>query len=351
MERSPRSSVQPRSAGIVPADPAMALALAREGTLACERLAGDASDRAFFRIRFAEGGSPATAILVRGVEAPFVETARLLREVGVPAPEIYAEDEPEGLVVEEDFGDLLLEEAARPATPVGGRKGAGVADLYRDLVDGILAMQRHLPRRLKPDPGAPLALRRRFDAATFERELRVFEEHLWRGHLGARPTEEELSAFRGHARTLAESVADLPLRFAHRDFHARNLLVLPEGGFGLVDFQDARFGPPHYDLASLLFDGYVRLDPEFTEELFRRYEEASPSFADREGARAAFERTALQRVLKALGSFGYLARVKGKPHFLDYVSKSLGDAVHLLRARPELASLHALLAAGHAAFA
>ncbi len=342
--------MNPLPAGTVPGDPSSALALAREESLACERLAGDASDRAFFRIRFPGGSSPTTAILVRGVEAPFVETARLLREVGVPTPEIYAEDERAGLVVEEDFGDLLLEEAARPVSPVGGR-GSVVADIYRDLVDGILAMQRHLPRRLKPDPGAPLALRRRFDAATFERELRVFEEHLWRGHLGARPTDEELAAFRSEARALAESVADLPLRFAHRDFHARNLLVLPDGGFGLVDFQDARFGPPHYDLASLLFDGYVRLDPDFVQELFRRYEEASPSFADADGARAAFERTALQRVLKALGSFGYLARVKGKPRFLDYVPKSIGDAVHLLRARPELAPLHSLLAAGHAAFA
>ena len=181
--------------GALPRDPAHALSLAREGSLACERLAGDASDRAFSRVRFREGTAPPTAILVRGAAPPFVETARLLRGVGVPVPEIFAEDEGAGLVVEEDFGDTLLEEAA-----AGDR--AGVADRYRALVDLLLSLQRRLPRPLPPGSDAPLALRRAFDAATFERELRVFEEHLWTGHLGARPRGEEVGAFRAFARGL-----------------------------------------------------------------------------------------------------------------------------------------------------
>ncbi|HET6201859.1 MAG TPA: phosphotransferase [Planctomycetota bacterium] len=329
------------STALLPRDPREALALAREGTLPCERLAGDASDRTFWRIRFA--GEARTAILVRGAEFPFVETARLLRGAGVPAPEIHAEDPVCGLVVEEDFGDTLLEEAATG-------QPREVPSRYRALVDLLHAMQARFPRRSEAE-AAPLALRRAFDAATFERELRIFEEHLWKGHLGARPTEEETCAFRAHARRLAETVAALPPRFAHRDFHARNILVRPDGSFGIVDFQDARFGPPHYDLASLLFDGYVRLEPDLVEELFQRFEEASPSFPDPPSARAAFELTAAQRVLKALGSFGYLARIKGKTRFLDYVPKALEDAVCLLGCRRELAPLHAILAAGHAAFA
>jgi aminoglycoside/choline kinase family phosphotransferase len=129
----------------------------------------------------------------------------------------------------------------------------------------------------------------------------------------------------------------------HRDFHSRNLM-LHGGTLYWIDFQDARMGHASYDLASLLRDSYVSLPEELVQafaEEFRR--QAAPEEAP-EAFERRFELMSVQRNLKALGTFGYMTRVRGTDVYLPYVPGTLRSARRNLARRPELADLRRVLA-------
>ncbi len=291
-------------------------------------LAGDASERRFFRVAGREGGGGAVLVVfperTAEVEAVrYTATGHLLREAGLPVPGIYRRTS--GALLVEDCGDLLLQEAVRTREPL---------PLYREAVDLILETQSRVP--------AGAALNPPFDEELFLRELEFFLEHAVSGYLGEKITAAERSRWRKLFRILAREPLRQPRVFCHRDFHSRNLL-LRDGALRIIDFQDGRAGPWTYDLVSLLEDPYVTLPAGLREEMKSRFlagrgdEDFSGDFPRH------YAIMALQRLLKAAGTFGFQAKKRGRERYAAYLPPALERAAGITAARPEFESFRGIL--------
>lgn len=225
----------------------------------------------------------------------------------------------------EDFGDALFCTLPDPGS-------------YAALLAG---WERFAFRPLPPEhPQAALAL----DAALFRRELGMFLERWVQGRRRRALSAEAVGAARAALDALAEEAARGPQCVQHRDFHSRNLAHLhrpaarPEE-IGWLDHQDLRRGPLYYDLASLATDAYVDLP----EAVARILDDAIPAWGASHGlsedeARTLYAGAALQRVLKALGTFGKLLG-EGRDEYLDAERRALAHARALAADRPPLAEL------------
>jgi N-acetylmuramate 1-kinase len=278
-------------------------------------LKGDASTRRFFRI--APPGQPCM-ILMHHPDPIDWETSPLrwshehLQKVGVPVPKIRSVFPGRGIVLLEDLGDTTLQ-IALLADPTLDRRA-----LYREAVDIIVLLQERGTRELPPDaPARACAL----DEARFLWELEHFFTHFVRGYRGSRPSEEESTAIRSFFGWLSASLDRAERVLCHRDFQSRNLMVTP-GGLKVIDYQDARMGPLSYDLASLLRDSSLDLDERLREEGIRHFLSARRALGPEE-FREEFERMALQRNIKDLGTFGYQVHHMGHLEYERYIPRTL----------------------------
>ena len=250
-------------------------------------LAGDASFRRYFRV-VALGRS---AVLMDAPPAhedsrPFLTVAGQLRALGFNAPAILAHDLTEGMVLLEDFGDARMAEviAADPTRETG---------IYQEAVDLLTVLHRH--------PAGPLPP---YDMAVYQREATLLPE--W--YLPA----VGLPAGPGYAEAWAEAlapIADVRSATVLRDYHAENIMLLEQGGLGLLDFQDALAGHPLYDLVSLLQDARRDVPAELEAAMLDRYGPVDP---------AAYALLGAQRNAKIVGIFARLWRRDGKPRYMAY---------------------------------
>jgi len=330
--------------------------LAKKGArpVAPTPLAGDASNRRYFRLELA-GGPPHTLVLmqlaspeafkhseeaVSGVappitELPFVNILSHLAKADVAVPSLYYYDKPAGLLYLEDLGDVTLaqacDNAASPETP----------DLYRQAVDALIRL--HLKASFPADPSC-LAFGRAFDVPLLMWEFDHFIEYGIERRAGTVLPENDRRTIRAEMRKIAELLADQPRVFTHRDYHSRNLMVQDER-LRVLDFQDALMGPASYDLASLLRDSYLSLDEELIDELVIRYLEGRAKAGaplDRLTFMRIFDLTSIQRNLKAAGRFVYILLEKNNDRYLPYIPRTLG---YVKRNLEKYRSLHPLRAA------
>lgn len=322
-----------------------------------ERLKGDASNRAYYRIYLNPGSRPASAVLMqlaepeafkRSEEAvsggdaainelPFLNVQRYLVARGVAVPAVYAYDDAAGRMVLEDLGDCTLFDAVAGAAP------ERVEALYRQAIDELVTLQIPWER----DQDRCIAFRRRFDQALFVWELDHFLEYGIEARNGTAVPSSSREAIRNAFARIAEELASTPSVFVHRDYHSRNLMLTGDR-LRVIDFQDALTGPPTYDLASLLRDSYVTLDEALVGRLIAHYAaraaSARPTRLDLTAFRRLFDITGFQRNLKAAGRFIYIEKVKGRPTHLPYVQPTLRSARRVLETYPDFADLRDLLA-------
>jgi aminoglycoside/choline kinase family phosphotransferase len=116
----------------------------------------------------------------------------------------------------------------------------------------------------------------------------------------------------------------------HRDYHSRNLMLHDDRLF-IIDFQDARLGPDTYDLSSLLRDSYVDLPWSVVDDLIAYFLALQGRSGEEEEYRARFDLMALQRNLKALGTFGYQTTSRGNPVYIQYIPRTLNYVRENLR--------------------
>ena len=279
-------------------------------------LTGDASDRRYYRVLSPEAPSIVLSLYAAPFEfdtLSFVNVARLLAEMPVPIPRVLGHADDLGLLALEDLGDVTLQAHLGAATP------AEHAALYRQAVALIATIQRR---------GAELAAHEylpygiAFDVEKLTWELDFFIKHFveaYRGVVIAASARDEL---RRELAALVEELAAEPRVLCHRDYHSRNLM-LHDDRLYIIDFQDARMGPDTYDLVSLLRDSYVDLPEGTVDELIAYFLALKGETGNEARFRERFDLMALQRNLKALGTFGYQTTARRNPVYIQYIPRTL----------------------------
>jgi aminoglycoside/choline kinase family phosphotransferase len=279
-------------------------------------LTGDASDRRYFRLLLPDAASIVLSVHAGPFEfetLPFVNVARLLAEMPVPIPRVIGHADDLGVLALEDLGDVTLQAHLGAATP------AEHAALYRQSVALIATLQRRGGELTSPRY-LPFGIA--FDVEKLTWEMDFFIKHFleaYRGVVFAPDVREELRAeFSG----LVETLASEPRVLCHRDYHSRNLM-LHDNRLYIIDFQDARMGPDTYDLASLLRDSYVDLPEETVADLIAYFLALKGQSGNDQAFRRRFDLMALQRNLKALGTFGYQTTARRNPVYIQYIPRTL----------------------------
>lgn len=273
-------------------------------------LSGDASFRHYYRLRI--GGRRAVLMDAPPPQedvAPYVIVAALLRELGFSAPEVFAEDRTAGFLLIEDFGDdtytRLLD------------RGADEPALYSLAVDTLIELQRAFRAR-----GA-------LDLPVYDMDRLLGEAALlvdWHAPaaLGAPLPDGRREEYLAAWRVVLTQAPWLDDTLVLRDYHVDNLMLLPGRsgvqGCGLLDFQDAVFGPPNYDLVSLLKDARRDVPDALRQRMVERYLAAFPTLDWQEFVCSAAI-LAAQRNCKILGIFTRLWRRDGKPGYLVHIPR------------------------------
>ena len=304
-------------------------------------LTGDASDRRYFRVLLRDGGSLVLALHAGAIDfdtLPFVAVSRLMREIPLPVPELLHYSNALGILAQQDLGDVTLQ----------AHLGASTADehaaLYRQAVLFIARLQQRGQELASPAyPPYGVA----FDTDKLSWELEFFYKYFIRQYRGASPGLAVQQALSQEWSRIVEELADEPRVLCHRDYHSRNLM-LHDGSLYIIDFQDARMGPDTYDLASLLRDSYVDLTSSQVDELIAYFvvltrggggsAEVTSEF------RRRFDVMALQRNLKALGTFGYQTVTRRNPVYIQYIPRTLNYVRANLTKYPRFGRLQEVLA-------
>jgi aminoglycoside/choline kinase family phosphotransferase len=283
----------------------------------------DASFRRYFRVILDEGTFIAMDAPPEQEDCgPFLRVAELFSEAGANVPKILAHDVTQGFLLLTDLGSTTYLQALREQS---GGHGDRAHQLYSDALGALLKIQLVSRRGVLPD----------YDEALLSRELRLFPDWYLERHLQISLNSGEKAELEGvFQRILRNSLAQ-PKVFVHRDYHSRNLM-LTKPNPGILDFQDAVYGPISYDLVSLFKDAYICWDEErVLDWLIRYWEQARklglPVPADFSDFYRDFEWMGVQRHLKVLGIFARLNYRDGKSAYLadmplveDYLRKACG---------------------------
>jgi aminoglycoside/choline kinase family phosphotransferase len=305
-------------------------------------LTGDASDRKYFRIIPADGPSIVLALHAGPIEfatLPFANVGTLMQRIPLPVPAILGHSDPLGIVALQDLGDVTLQAHLGAATP------SEHAALYRQAVALIEQLQRR-GGELASDEFLPYGIA--FDVEKLTWELEFFAKHFIEGYRGSPFEPAERQALSAEWASIVNELASEPRVLCHRDYHSRNLM-LSDGSLHIIDFQDARMGPDTYDLVSLLRDSYVDITDRDLDELIAYFLALKTTdggaAAAEEEFRRRFDLMALQRNLKALGTFGYQTITRRNTVYIQYIPRTLRYARTNLGKYPRFARLREILAA------
>jgi len=291
----------------------------------------DASFRRYFRARFADGRSFIVMDAPPEKEdcRPFLHVAGLFAAAGAHVPAIHAQNLESGYLLLEDLGNTtFLDEFGRQAEPDA---------LYAAAAEALIRIQRASGEGLLPDYDRPL----------LERELALFPDWYVARELGHELAPADSQAMQSAFESLLANNLAQPRVFVHRDYHCRNLMVcepLP----GVLDFQDAVYGPITYDLVSLFRDAYVSWEEARVLDWVVRYWEQArraglPVRADFGEFYRDFEWMGAQRQLKVIGIFARLCHRDGKQRYLGDIPRVMAYLLATCRRYRELAPLAALI--------
>jgi len=300
-------------------------------------LTGDASDRRYFRVLLPD--SPSIVLSLHAVpfdfdKLPFVNVARLLARMPVPIPTVLGHADDLGVLALTDLGDVTLQAHLGAATP------AEHAALYRQAVALIATLQRRGAELTSPEY-LPYSVA--FDVDKLTWELDFFIKHFIEAYRGVVIPPAARDELRQEFGALIEALAAEPRVLCHRDYHSRNLMLHGEELY-IIDFQDARMGPDTYDLVSLLRDSYVDLPEGTVNELLAYFLALSGRSGEQREFRQRFDVMALQRNLKALGTFGYQTTARRNPVYIQYIPRTLRFVRDNLEQLPQFGRIRELLA-------
>jgi hypothetical protein len=316
----------------------------RESQLADARarvvpLTGDASDRRYFRILPAGCESFVLALHAGPIDfatLPFANVGALMQQIPLPVPGILGHSDELGIVALQDLGDVTLQ------AHLGASSPSEHAALYRQAVALVEQLQRRGGELLSD---AWLPYRIAFDVEKLTWELEYFVKNFLEGYRGVALSGPARAALAEEWSAIVVELAAEPRVLCHRDYHSRNLM-LSESRLYIIDFQDARLGPDTYDLVSLLRDSYVDITDRELDELIAYFLALRKTdvAAVPEEFRRRFDLMALQRNLKALGTFGYQTITRRNTVYIQYIPRTLRYARTNLEKYSRFTRLRELLA-------
>ncbi|MEW6314427.1 MAG: phosphotransferase [Pseudomonadota bacterium] len=271
-------------------------------TFALAPASADASFRRYFRVDFGDR----TLIAMDAPPAhedcrPFVHVAELFGQAGAHVPRLIAQDLQQGFLLLSDLGSTTYLQALNEAS---------AQELYLDANAALIKIQLASRQGVLPE----------YDRALLERELRLFPDWYLARHLQVALTPRQQAALEQVFEAVLRNNLAQPRVYVHRDYHSRNLM-LADPNPGVLDFQDAVYGPITYDLVSLYKDAYIAWDEERVLDWVIRYWEHAkkarlPVDADFASFYHDFEWMGVQRHIKVLGIFARLCHRDGKAGYL-----------------------------------
>ncbi len=309
----------------------------------------DASFRRYLRADVRAGGSLIIMDAPPALEncQPFVAVDRLLRAGGVGAPEILSWDEPQGFMLLSDLGEHTLLSTLVPDAPEYSDASRANFTRYEAAIDELVRLQAIAAENEVPP----------YDDALLQREMDLAPQWYFTKLRGMTLTDTQQAVLDRAFGLIKAQVLAQPRGLVHRDFHSRNLMVSPSSPGarpGVIDFQDAVWGPLAYDPVSLLRDAYVVWEEPIQIDLAARYWQKArkaglPLNEDFGEFWRDFEWMGLQRHLKVLGIFARLALRDGKQQYLDDIPRVWQYAHKVCTRYQGLGPLSALLEAAESA--
>lgn len=333
-------------------------------SLNIDPLAGDASDRAYYRVSWSEKTQIHSYILMAmgnakdaltseeisgkttntNFELPFINIQRYLVSCKIPVPEVFLYDKTKAWILLEDLGDESFADRVKADI----QNTSKILEYYKNAIDLLISLQLQATPTLAQQC---IAHTRHYNQNLFEWEFDHFIEYGIEKRNKTTLAPKIKAEIRSHFSHLSAHFAAQPSYFTHRDYHSRNLMIQdsPEGvNLRLIDFQDALMGPAEYDLASLLRDSYIDLSANTIESLLDYYLQQWKKYADlpidTNLFKESFDLISIQRNLKAAGRFVYIDQVKGKNHLLPFVTPTLIKVKNTLQKYERLKPLYDLLA-------
>lgn len=275
----------------------------------------DASFRRYFRIDSAHG----SRIIMDAPPdkedcAPFAQVAKLLADAGLRVPAVLAWDTPQGFMLLEDLGHTTMMQALDVANPQAN------LPLYLQAIDALILLQK------SSRPGVLPA----FDTAMIKREMELFPQWYLTHYRGATLDDAMRRTLDQSFEAIAAECLAWPQVYVHSDFMPRNLMLAAgDSRIGVLDFQDAVYGPITYDIGSLMRDAFLSWDEDFVLDITIRYWDKAraaglPVGADFGAFYRGVEWTGLQRHLRVTGIFARLTLRDGKPRYLADTPRFIG---------------------------
>lgn len=293
-----------------------------------EPASSDASFRRYFRVTDDKGQQIVMdAPPEKENTEPFIRLANLFKNSGLNVPSIYQQDLEQGFLLIEDFGSSCFLDQLNDKTAL---------DLYRSAFNSLITLQTNVPTNSNDFP--------QYDQALLHRELDIFYDWFLQQHLALSIPDSIKNTLN---QVLITSALDQPKVCVHRDFHSRNLMVLPKNSPGIIDFQDAVIGPITYDLVSLLRDCYISWPDKKVNQWMMLYYQQITDLGiintDPTTFSRWFDLMGLQRHLKAIGIFTRLHIRDNKSHYLNDIPRTMHYVTQICDIHPELAEFNRYL--------
>jgi aminoglycoside/choline kinase family phosphotransferase len=288
------------------------------------------------RLATAEASDPSARLTFANDPCAHIEVTGLLIGAGISVPRVLTTSGVDAAMLIEDVGDLRFQDW------LAGRSHAEVAEAYRFALELVSRIQDATETALEADS---ICSHLAFDEEKLRWELGFFFANYFNRYLHKRLDPSTSNAVHADFKALCKELAARPRVLAHRDFHARNLMMHRDKLF-VIDHQDARMGPASYDVASLLSDPYTTLSREVVLELTERFIELKAAskrpLPDVGEFRVELEMMTVQRMLKAIGTYASQAAI-GNLVYVPYIAPALERALGAMKSLDRFAAARSLL--------
>ncbi len=275
------------------------------------------SIRSFHRILYRDNNSVIFMHYDRGLKENkyYAAIAEFLRGINIPAPRIVAHDPARGFIVMEDLGDTDLWSFRNEPWPVR----------YAIYLKTMTVAQRLHSFPIEEFPLDKVSLMEGFGPDLYRWERNYFFENFVQAVCGLKLSTSDRNNLENELKDLSDRLADIKPSLVHRDFQSQNVMIC-EGEPVLIDFQGMRFGNSLYDLGSLLYDPYVSMTDDERMELLSTYYDLQPWGRWKE-FQEKFREASAQRLMQALGAYGFLGLKRGLPDFLTHIHGGVANLI------------------------